>query len=355
MAKRTFLDRLRVAMPMVDRRRSTAPVTVRFGVGIVTACAITAMLACPTPAAAKNKVLLISWDGVGRNILDELLYWQRTGEVPHVCPSKQKEGRMPQPCGEYLSCLPNLCRFQIIDSRIGPGKSLTRPQHAQMLSGYGPATTGIVGNSGRSKLPTGFSIYERLDQALGVGTGTGHVAGRKFVSRGVVVEAKRDGALDVLDGRGGPDRGSGANTTEKALKALDEIDGDVFLLFVHYKQADVYGHTAGSTTARHREAIEDADAELGVLIHELAARGILDDTAIYVTTDHGFNGNQHLNRTTAVVHTWIASRDHNLVTDIDATVLDVVPTILDEFGIDFSGFQPPLEGVSLLSRRGPAR
>ena len=53
---------------------------------------------------------------------------------------------------------------------------------------------------------------------------------------------------------------------------------------------DAGHHAAGPRSEPAREALRQADARLGAFLDELAARGELDDVAIVLTADHGFEG-----------------------------------------------------------------
>lgn len=304
--------------------------------------------AVPLPAGATDKVLLVSWDGVGRRAIRRLVQWQDIDEAPRACPNRRHAPRFPVACGGYLTCLPTLCGFQIIDSWDSEGKPLTRPQHAQMLSGYSPKTTGVSRNNGLSRLPEGLSIYERLRAALGPALKTVHVAGPKYVSRGVVRYAQRSGAIDYLGRRGGPDRRSGANTTARFVPMLEAAAIGPFFAFVHYKEADVTGHESGADNDAYHEAIVLMDEQLAQLIATLGRVRVAEDTLVLVTTDHGFDGRFHVAREPQILETWIAARNGSLRTDVAAKLLDVTPTVLDAFGVDVSGIAPPLEGTSLL-------
>jgi len=88
-------------------------------------------------SAVTDRVMLVSWDGARREVVEELLHWQLLGDDPVACPAKRRPATMPVQCGAELTCLPNLCRFQLLTSWDSEGKPLTRPQHAQMLSGTG--------------------------------------------------------------------------------------------------------------------------------------------------------------------------------------------------------------------------
>lgn len=300
------------------------------------------------PAAAGDRVVLISWDGVRRDVLHELIEYQPIADEPVPCPSSDGMAAMPVACGDHWTCMPNLCRFQVIDSMDVEGKALTRPQHAQMLTGYGPEETGDITNSGRAGVPAGMTVYEHLaierPDVLSV-----HLAGLKFIGEGIISHAMESGAIGLLLRRGARDRYTGTNTTDQVKVGLDFIDAwPAFFFFIHYKAADVVGHRAGDRSKSYRQAIQNNDLQLGAVMQLLAEHGQLDGTKIYVTTDHGFDGIFHINRDTpSVSETWIASRDHDLLPG-PATIQDMTPTILDDFGIDVTAMRPPYRGSSLL-------
>jgi hypothetical protein len=320
----------------------------RHTAGIVLSLTVSLLLAASAHAA--DRVLLVSWDGVRRDVLHELLEWQPIDAAPEVCPHANRAGEIPTPCGQWLTCLPNLCRFQIIDSSDVEGKPLTKPQHAQMLTGYGPQETGDIANSGIVPVPPGMTIYERL-AASRPDVVTAHPAGLKYIGRSVVGNALESGALTLMLRRGSYDhpRFTGANTTERAVEGFDYLYGSPsFFFFIHYKTADVVGHSSGDRSRAYREAIIANDDQLGRLLDQLSERAMLDGTRVYVTTDHGFDGIFHVNLdNVTVAQTWFASHDFDLA-PAPATLLDVTPTILDAFGVDLALFTPPYRGHSLL-------
>jgi hypothetical protein len=298
-------------------------------------------------AAAGDRVVLISWDGIRRDTLQELLQWQELDETPEACPNARHEIVMPTECNGYLTCLPNLCNFQIIDSAVVEGKPLTRPQHAQMLSGYGPEETGEITNAGTQDLPPGLSVYERIAAARN-DVFTVHIAGRKFVGMGIIRWAVRSEALRMDMRRGGRDDYTGINTTKRVVTALDTIADSPFFLFVHYKAADVLAHSVGDGSKQYREAIIQNDLQLGAVLQLLINRELLPTTEVYVTTDHGFHGIFHVNdEDPAIVDTWFASLRHDLGL-VHSSILDVTPTVLTALGIPTDGASPPYRGRSLL-------
>lgn len=316
------------------------------------AFAFAIVLATSTAAGAAEKMLMVSWDGVARNVLKELLQRQPASEAPRACPSQRWPATMPVLCGEYWSCLPNLCRFQVIDSWDSSGKPLTKPQHAQMLTGYGPATTGVFRNNGAAHVPEGFTVYERIKATHGQDLKTIHVAGRKYVSMGVVGRAKRNGSIDVNSRRGGPDKRTGRNTTARVLPLIEQYASEPFFMFVHYKEPDVEAHMNSADSAVYREAIILVDLQLGLLLDALDSAGAMPETSVLVTTDHGFVGRFHVSRDEDNTATWVAALNMELRTDREAKLLDVAPTILDYYGVKTAAMDPPLEGRSLLQPLG---
>jgi len=108
----------------------------------VTSAALVLTFVFAMPASAADRVLVVSWDGVRRDTLHELLDWQGGAQ----CPAVKLPVTTAVECGGFQSCLPSLCTLSVIDSEVAPGKPLTRPQHASMLSGYSPATAGVERN-----------------------------------------------------------------------------------------------------------------------------------------------------------------------------------------------------------------
>jgi hypothetical protein len=321
--------------------------SLRACIGHALVVATAFILFLPPAATAADRVVLISWDGIRRDILQELLQWQEIGETPEACPSARHEPVMPTECNGYLTCLPALCNFQIIDSAVTEGKPLTRPQHAQMLSGYGPAETGEITNAGTRGMPPGYTVYERIAAARPE-VFTAHIAGRKFVGKGIIRWAVKSGALKLDMRRGGRDSYTGINTTKRVMQALDTIADSPFFLFIHYKAADVLGHTVGDGSKQYREAIRQNDNQLGAVLQLLINRDLLPTTEIYVTTDHGFHGIFHVNpEDPAITQTWFASLRQDLGL-VHNSVLDVTPTVLTTLGIPLDSASPPYRGASLV-------
>lgn len=76
---------------------------------------------------------------------------------------------------------------------------------------------------------------------------------------------------------------AGSAVNRKVAEALDQRTSDHFFLYVHY--LDVHDwHMAGVPYAR---SVASADAAVGALLEELAARDLREGTALVLTSDHG--------------------------------------------------------------------
>jgi hypothetical protein len=305
-------------------------------------------LAAPIAAQAQDQsVVLLSWDGVRFDVMSSLMFWQQADATPSVCPSRKQEAVMPTLCGDYWSCLPNLCAMQLLPSRVAPGKTLTRPQHAAMLSGLPGSITGVEANSGDSSLPPGVTLYERVRNALGASVSMAHIGSWVYTVRGILASARNTAIdSDYILSRGPRDGSTGTSTNERLLQVIEQFAGQRFLVFAHLKGADVVAHGAGDSSERYLEAIVQLDLRLGELLAYLQDNGLADSTTVYVTTDHGFHGRLHQGGyRSEVARTFLASNRNDLECYTQATVLDVVPTILDTMGINPTGF-PDLLGAS---------
>jgi arylsulfatase A-like enzyme len=115
--------------------------------------------------------------------------------------------------------------------------------------------------------------------------------------------------------------------------------------------------------ARYDNAVREADEGVGALVQELERRGLLDDTLIVVTADHGetlrerdgcwFTHDPYLTNETLNVPLVVAGpgvQGQGRVRADVASGIDVLPTLLDACDIDAP---PTLQGRSLLVEPAP--
>ena len=76
-------------------------------------------------------------------------------------------------------------------------------------------------------------------------------------------------------------------------------DNAPMLLFVHFGSPDVVGESQGFGTPAQLKAISDLDTYIGWIYDQLKLKGLLDDTLLIVTADHGGNGKSHGGNTDA--------------------------------------------------------
>lgn len=120
---------------------------------VLSVCVLTAFSSVPSAAFAASSgaqtqepvknAILISWDGVQREHLRELL---EAGKLPNL-KALIDEGTIVE-----------------IDVTH---KTDTKAGHAEMLTGYGPEVTGVHSNSVYQPIPKGYTIFERLEEVLG--------------------------------------------------------------------------------------------------------------------------------------------------------------------------------------------
>lgn len=276
---------------------------------------------------AKN-LLLIGWDGVQWNHLNELL---KAGKLPNLAKLKA-EGAF-----EHIM--------------ITDHKTCTKPGWAQINSGLSAKSSGIYSNIKYRPMPAGATICERLEALSGRKVFTGFIAGKShhIGSAGPNVSFKvRNRVASTGEGepwyyaRAGYDIWLG-DTHRNA----DEVGGllmgilreyaphNRFAIFAHFADPDSAGHKSGESSADYENAIIACDSWLGTSIARLEKLKLLDDTLVVVVTDHGFDegAKQHNDAPDAFFAVNDAMHKYH-----DGDMLDVAPTILTLLGVAGSTF-----------------
>lgn len=176
---------------------------------------------------------------------------------------------------------------------------------ASMLGGAGPAQHGVINNDwrvGEFSFPTSVAgsgnFFPSIFQILAdqhpdweVGSvyhweGFGNLYDRRFVD------------YDA----------HGETEAETARLAADYIRARrPNFLFVHLDDVDHVGHAQGHGTAQYYAAVARADAHIGLIRQAVVDAGIMDQTVILVTSDHGGVGKGHGGATLAELEIpWIA-------------------------------------------------
>ncbi len=274
----------------------------------------------PESAPPSVNVILISWDGVQRSHLLELY----------------DRGRLP-----YLSALSRAGTW--IPVEISDHATDTKAGHAEMLTGYGPAVTGVYSNGGYRAIPAGLTLFERLEAHFGEeGIATAAITGKY----GNLYEILKN-ALPEVD-RSVVEQADAEVVGGRALATLEAFRDQRFFSFFHFGDPDHAGHAFGENSREYSQAIETCDRWLGAILGKLAALGLEERTLVYVTTDHGFDEGERTHRNAPEV--FLATNDPDLVRpqDREADQKDIAPTILARFGVDLASLEPALPGRPLV-------
>jgi arylsulfatase A-like enzyme/tetratricopeptide (TPR) repeat protein len=181
---------------------------------------------------------------------------------------------------------------------------ITLPSHATIFTGLYPPAHGVRDN-GMYKLPEDVeTLAERL-KAEGYRT-------QAFVSAWVLhhrfnLDQGFDGYDDVLATEGDPGmfrvpERSGEDTIDAVLKWLDSAatpsqKGEPFFLWVHlFDPHQPYAppeEDAKVSPTLYDGEIASADRQLGRFIEKLQTKGVLDDTILVFTSDHGESLGEH--------------------------------------------------------------
>jgi len=93
-------------------------------------------------------------------------------------------------------------------------------------------------------------------------------------------------------------------TTEKVLDFI--INEKPVLTFIHLSEPDRAGHNIGHGTTEYYEAVEKIDGLIGTIINTLEKNGMMEDTVILFSSDHGGINKGHGGKTLAEVEIpWI--------------------------------------------------
>jgi predicted AlkP superfamily pyrophosphatase or phosphodiesterase len=157
----------------------------------------------------------------------------------------------------------------------------TLPSHASMLSGVDVNLHGLSWNNWRPakgyiQVPTIFNAAEQ------VGLKTAAFVG-KFKLRHILPP----GTVDVFQRPGYYCK----KVSEEAARYLETEKPS--LTFVHFSDPDEKGHSAGWMSEEQKRAARDSDACLGTIYQALERSGMLSETLVIVSADHGGHNHNH--------------------------------------------------------------
>ena len=233
---------------------------------------------------------------------------------------------------------------------------LTLPSHASLFTGIYPPRLGVRDNAG-APLSNEFTTLAEVLRERRLRTAA-------FVASAVL--SPRRGLEQGFDlySAGEPARCSGApparrragEVVDEALSWLGRHDAEPFFAWIHLFDTHRPYDLPADYTDRHFDpylaAIAYEDAQIARVIGYLETRGLLDSTLIVVAGDHGESLGDHGEDSHGIFLYQEALRvpfmvrgpgvSPRRVTAV-ARLVDVMPTVLDLFGVSTSG----LDGVSL--------
>ena len=178
------------------------------------------------------------------------------------------------------------------------------PNWASMLMGAGPEQHGVTSNDWRPNkfavaptavgsggiFPTVFGVLRAQQPSAVI------ACFHDWGGFGVLFERE---ALDTIEDTDGP-----VNTTERAVAYFKAKQPD--LTFIHLDHIDHAGHKYGHGTPEYYKSVEEADRLIGETLHGLEAAGMLAQTILIITSDHGGVGKGHGGATMAEIEIpWI--------------------------------------------------
>jgi arylsulfatase A-like enzyme len=164
----------------------------------------------------------------------------------------------------------------------------TGPGNAAMTTGLGYEGMGNWTNDDPHPIPDGRTLWEWF-KARGYVTGMVSSKDEPFWPNTTLNNAR--GEIDYWKVSRQPQ----SWVTDNALAFIRAQAGGRFFLWIHYREPDSIGHGLGENSPEYSQGLVVDDQEFGRLVAELRASGILGQTVLILTTDHGFNegGMQH--------------------------------------------------------------
>jgi predicted AlkP superfamily pyrophosphatase or phosphodiesterase len=213
---------------------------------------------------------------------------------------------------------------------------VSKPNWGAMIMGAAPELTGVTSNDW---MPTKFEIAPICKDAAGIfPTIFGLLRDQEpsavigvftdWDGFATLVEPKAPDVIDVTD----EDQ---AKTTQQVIAFIQQRKPT--LIFIHYDSVDEAGHTFGWDTPQYYAAVSRVDGYIGEIMGALNDAGVLHQTVLLVTADHGGRGLDHGENNMANVEIpWIISGpDIKRGFEISAPVVtyDTAATVAYIFGL----------------------
>ncbi|MHC4459476.1 MAG: alkaline phosphatase family protein [Planctomycetota bacterium] len=263
-----------------------------------------------------QKVLVNIWDGTEWKKISELF---GAGKLPNAESVAQGVDRL-----FHLTCNTG-CFPPPDDCRDGRMKTVTKAQHATMLTGVLADVHGVFSNKCYQLVPDGLTVYEKIEHKDG-SIKTAHISSKsknfgKPIFRNIIEDVDHFIAKDM----------SPYAAADIAIKLIHAWKKKDFFIVCHFKYPDGKGHEHGVDSKEYRRAIIQCDKQLGRILDQLVSYGILDETKIYILSDHGFGTPKPRGHANAP-NTFIISNDEELTKDIYMN--QVAGFLLSNFGLE---------------------
>jgi len=169
---------------------------------------------------------------------------------------------------------------------------VSKPNWASMIMGAPPEQHGVTSNEW---LPNKFDITPVCTDSAGIFPTIFGVLREQRPKAVIGIFTDWDGFTTLVEPKS-PDlmevtNEDQAKTTEQALTFIREHKPT--LTFIHYDSVDEAGHTYGWDTPQYYAAVTQIDQYLGEILKTLDETGLLGQTIILVTADHGGLGLKH--------------------------------------------------------------
>ena len=205
--------------------------------------------------------------------------------------------------------------------------SYTHPNYTSMFTGRYPITHGVVRQSGDYYMPDEIPVLPAMLKSAGYATAVVSnlpLSGRDVQTTWLGRGADRHVPYDTKEPPEGIRANSMAHVKDLAIDVLDELKDQKFFMFVHswdphradlprppYDEMYVPEHAPNRTNfsvdpvpedepqglaytiAQYEGTITDCDAALAELLGRVEELGLLEDTLIILTADHGESLGEH--------------------------------------------------------------
>lgn len=266
----------------------------------------------PLSFELQDNLLLIGWDGVQWNHLQELLH---AGRLPNL---------------EALQKLGTLVSLEITDHTTD-----TKAGWTEINTGLSASASGVYSDLKFSSIPPGKTLYERLKKLTRNTVFTGFVSGKSSDLGSAAGEPWYYAHVSFSEWHGDKARKAG-EVGDIFLGMLDEQKpGSRFAIFAHFSDPDSAGHADGENSDEYTAAIVKCDEWLGTVRTTLGELGLAGNTIIAITTDHGFNEGARSH--SEATKTFFAVND-TTHTYHSGNQIDIAPTLMALLGAPATSF-----------------